>query len=195
MDRQGDGMKTIKEWKARLQIGTMIKQIWNLREGDVCHIYMVTQIQSNGIFVSQLGSIQRSWMFFPKRGEITFTDLGWIRMDGAIPLAEYLWMEDEEIRPPEEGMQTPDGKVQFTRDIAPGVYRVDTGSHGFLVLPFRRASHMLSPQACAIGEKRGIWLFFEEDCAIAAPLYEHPEWLTRSAISPTILLILGNWNC
>jgi len=40
----------------------------------------------------------------------------------------------------------------------------------------RLAQRLLTQEACAIGERRGKWLLFEEDYAVADPLYEHPEW-------------------
>ena len=104
-------MRTVKEWKACLQVGKRVKQVWNLREGDVCHVLAIVQVQTNGIWVTRLGASRRSWMSFPKREEIVFTDRGWIRKEGVRDLAEYVWVEGdegEEIRP-EEGMPTPDG--------------------------------------------------------------------------------------
>ena len=75
-----------------------------------------------------------------------------------------------------EGMNTPWGTLQWTRTLAPGVYWIDTTGHGGILIGATVAQRNLSPQALHIGERWGNKLFFEEDCAVAAPLYEHPEW-------------------
>jgi hypothetical protein len=93
--------------------------------------------------------------------------------------------KEQEGSSPERGMLTPDGTIQTVAVIVSGVSWVDTGSHGFLVLSSALARCLLTPQAYAIGENRCGWVFFEEDCAIAAPLFEHPEWQSWSGFSTT----------
>lgn len=83
-----------------------------------------------------------------------------------------------------EGMNTLWGTLQWTRTLAPGVYWVDTIGHGGLLISVAVAQRTLTPQACRIGERWGNWICFEEDCAVAAPLYEHPEWQKQLGGSP-----------
>lgn len=85
-------MKTFAEWKAKFQLGTQIRQIWNSREGEVSSIFTVTKVQSNGVFGVCEGIPTRAWIPFPKRGEIVFTENGWHRLEGGQKLAEYVWI-------------------------------------------------------------------------------------------------------
>lgn len=86
-------MKTLAEWKARLQPGAQIRQIWNWRNGDVRDAaFTVTRVQTNGVWGTKPGVERRLWLEFPKRAEIEFTDNGWRRLEGGRKIAEYVWV-------------------------------------------------------------------------------------------------------
>ncbi len=101
----------------------------------------------------------------------------------ALPETTIEEQKEHEDPRPEQGMLTPDGRIQTVTAIVSGVYWVDTGAHRFLVLSSALAQRLLTPQAYAIGENRCGWVFFEEDCAVAAPLFEHSEWQSWSSFS------------
>src|SRR5215469_1205674 len=88
------GLSTLKAWKARLLPGVRIKQIWNATQGTVELVYTIVELQSNGIWLTREDSVRRSWMSFPKHSKITFTEHGWIRVEGTLIRSEYVWMEE-----------------------------------------------------------------------------------------------------
>jgi len=89
-------MHTLAEWKARLQPGAQIRQIWNSRKGNVHDaVFTVTQVQTNGVWGTKPGVERRLWLEFPKRTEIEFTEHGWSRLDGTHKIAEYVWVSEE----------------------------------------------------------------------------------------------------
>jgi len=91
-------MKTIKEWKERLQVGIVFKQIWNSQEGVVEHWCTITGIAQHGVWVQRENTRKRSWLAFPKRGEIAFTEHGWSRVEGTRRIAEYVWITEEKAQ-------------------------------------------------------------------------------------------------
>jgi hypothetical protein len=56
-------------------------------------VYAIEKVQTNGVWATRPDSTRRSWMSFPKRGEIIWTEQGWSRVEGARKLAEYVWVE------------------------------------------------------------------------------------------------------
>jgi hypothetical protein len=86
-------VRTITELKAQLQPGKQIRQIWNAHEGAINIVYTIEKVQTNGVWAMRPGSTLRSWMSFPKRGEIAWTSHGWSRVEGTRKLAEYVWVE------------------------------------------------------------------------------------------------------
>lgn len=80
-------------------------------------------------------------------------------------------------------MYTPWGHADGQHSVARGVWVVDTPSHGGIMIRTRTAERVLSDAARVIGELWGRdheWLAFEEDCAYAVVVYEHPEWFRRA---------------
>ncbi len=45
------------------------------------------------------------------------------------------------------------------------------------------AKTALTPEARALGEVCSPWLTCEEDCAVAIPFFEHPEWTSRKRLT------------
>lgn len=89
--------ETLTAWKARLQVGTQVCQIWNSSQGgEVSHVFTVTEVQTNGVFGVRDDLDRRVWLEFPKRSGIVFTDKGWIRVDGTRKIAEYEWIEQQQ---------------------------------------------------------------------------------------------------
>jgi hypothetical protein len=80
------------------------------------------------------------------------------------------------------GAKTPWGKAEVRYDIKPGVAFYETPSHGGLGIGRNVAKNYLSPAAQKIGERSGSILWFEEDVAIAAPLYENPDWASKIGV-------------
>jgi hypothetical protein len=87
-------MKTLVEWKVRLYVGAQVKQTWNSREGNVEYLFTIDQVQSNGLWAkAEHIEPRRSWMEFPKRDFIVFTEDGWIKLDrNQTPMARYIWI-------------------------------------------------------------------------------------------------------
>lgn len=73
-------------------------------------------------------------------------------------------------------MTTPWGKIQQVTTIMRGAAFVSTAGHGGLRLSAKIAEK-LSPHARSCGERYGSYLYFEEDCAWAVPLFELPDVL------------------
>jgi len=72
--------------------------------------------------------------------------------------------------------RTPWGKADVSYKLDRGVTWHGTPGHGGLGVSNNVARSKLSPQARAIGEKKGGAYWFEEDIAYAVPFYENPEW-------------------
>ena len=85
-----------------------------------------------------------------------------------------------------KGFRTPWGKADFRYDVMPGVAFYETPSHGGLGVGRSVAKKYLTPAAQKIGEHSGSMLWFEEDVAITAPLYEHPEWAAEIGFSGNV---------
>jgi hypothetical protein len=77
-------------------------------------------------------------------------------------------------------MNTPWGQSDSAKQIAPGVWDVTTPGHGGVMVEHDVGMKQLSQSALKLGEifchRNDHWVCFEEDCAWAAPAYEHPEW-------------------
>jgi len=71
---------------------------------------------------------------------------------------------------------SPWGAVQNKKTIARGVHFVSTASHGGMMISLALARKRLSVLAQTIGENYGGYLCYEEDCAVAVPMLEVPEW-------------------
>jgi hypothetical protein len=110
-------MKTIAEWKRRLQPGVQVKQIWNSREGDVSHVFTLEKVQSNGFWAMHSDQTRRAWSNFPKRGEIEFTEQGWCRIEDSRKIAEYVWVTTfEENLARFHSAASHEGEVQLARE-------------------------------------------------------------------------------
>lgn len=78
--------------------------------------------------------------------------------------------------PPES---SPWGEVQNYTAIAPGMFEVDTASHGGIMMRHIVAQKELSPGARKVGIRENGYLCFEEDCAAAVvyrELLDRPNW-------------------
>ena len=73
---------------------------------------------------------------------------------------------------------SPWGPVQAMYDhpTLRGVRVVMTAGHGGLGVADGIARKVLSPAAYKLGEKSNGYVWYEEDAAVAIPLFEHPEW-------------------
>ena len=76
---------------------------------------------------------------------------------------------------------TPWGKAQTAQNIERGVVFYTTAGHGGLAVANGVARRKLTPQARAIGEKRGQYYWFEEDVAVDIPMYENEDWMKKLA--------------
>lgn len=90
-------IKTLTEWKKRLQVGVQIRQVWNFRTGPTDHVLTITGVQTQDVYGTTPGVEKRIWMHFPKRSEIEFTEKGWIvfEKEKTIKIAEYEWVIKE----------------------------------------------------------------------------------------------------
>lgn len=88
-------MNTLKEWKQRLQVGVQVRQIWNVRQGDVDRVFTITGVQTNAVYGTVPGVDGRSWLNFPKRKGIEFTEKGWCIVEETRKIAEYEWVTYE----------------------------------------------------------------------------------------------------
>jgi hypothetical protein len=81
----------------------------------------------------------------------------------------------------QRGVNTPLGHLVSVQTVDQGVYWVTTVEHGGYMIDRALAQATLSSGACAIGDPSDEqWLCFEEDCAWAVVVYEHPEWAVQS---------------
>lgn len=64
------------------------------------------------------------------------------------------------------------GEVQSCATIANGIYSVSTAGHGGLMIRKELASHVLSPEALAVGFEESGYHCYEEDCDECVPLRE-----------------------
>ena len=71
---------------------------------------------------------------------------------------------------------TPWGKSDTEYPIERGVVWYGTPGHGGLGIAASVAKKKLTPQAIALGDKRGGTYWYEEDVAWTIPFYENPEW-------------------
>jgi len=74
---------------------------------------------------------------------------------------------------------TPWGVADNIEKCIRGVALVQTPSHGGFRISKGRAERELSEACRSYGEQMYGYYFFEEDCAYALPLYEHPEWFVN----------------
>jgi hypothetical protein len=96
-------------------------------------------------------------------------------------------------------METPWGTSQITENHDSGFIFVSTARHGGFMIAKDFAEKHLSPAAIKRGEKCGDYLCYEEDCSIAIPLWELPQYwpkLFRGSCNPQIELLtsLSMWN-
>lgn len=71
-------------------------------------------------------------------------------------------------------MNTPWGKSDYKETYTRGFHWVSTPGHGGLALSKALARKVLSSKAIALADiEQGGYIFFEEDCAYAVPLYEN----------------------
>ena len=84
---------------------------------------------------------------------------------------------------PQRGDMTPWGEVWSASTVIEGVYWAYTPSHGGLMIDLRLAETSLTPEARALGVMCGPWLTYEEDCAVAIPFFEHPEWNSNKRLT------------
>lgn len=76
--------------------------------------------------------------------------------------------------------KTPWGPAQTADVIKRGVTFVTTAGHGGLRVSVGVARKALSAAAVRCAEFWGGYYWFEEDCAVNIPFYEHPEWAAGS---------------
>jgi uncharacterized protein DUF7007 len=74
------------------------------------------------------------------------------------------------------GMHTPWGKAQTQRQLADGVFWVETEAHGGLLIENVRAEECLSEKALALGKRWHDFLAFEQDKDMMVVFYEYPAW-------------------
>jgi len=81
--------------------------------------------------------------------------------------------EQGEVMP--GGMDTPWGKAHTQRQLADGVFWVETETHGGLLIENAQAEEILSEKALAIGKRWYDFLAFEQDKDMMVVFYECPE--------------------
>ena len=86
------------------------------------------------------------------------------------------WSDGDRTAP-----QTPWGRAQTAQIVERGVVFYTTAGHGGLAVANGVARRKLTPQARAIGEKRGQYYWFEEDVAVDVPMYENNDWMKKLA--------------
>jgi hypothetical protein len=82
------------------------------------------------------------------------------------------------------------GTVVRVQMLAPGVYWTTTAEHGGYVLHVGVVRYWLSQAASVRGVVDGEWVCFEEDCAWAMVVHEHPEWAVEPLDMHTVDNIL-----
>jgi hypothetical protein len=91
----------------------------------------------------------------------------------------------------QRGTLTPLGEIVTVQIIDEGVYWITTREHGGYLIDQALAQQQLTAHACAIGDRTDEeWLCFEEDCAWAVVVYEHPEWAIQPLQSTHVNMLL-----
>jgi uncharacterized protein DUF7007 len=91
------------------------------------------------------------------------------------------------------------GKSDNKITLARGLSWVGTPSHGGFAITVKAAQQYLTNAAIARGERRGAYLFYEEDCLASIILYELPQalrlkWSTSVPTREALVESLSNWN-
>lgn len=80
---------------------------------------------------------------------------------------------------------SPWDRVQDSELITDSIYWVSTAGHGGLMIEYKVAQEILTPQAILRGEsfrsENRVWLCYEEDCQYAIVFYELDDILLRLA--------------
>lgn len=101
-----------------------------------------------------------------------------------------------------EPRTSPWGSVQHCKALCPGIFEVDTASHGGVMVHERLAAGILSPEARESGWSVGGYLCYEEDCDAAIvkrelmdkKLWEPSHAADKSAYSAMLDESLKHWN-
>lgn len=73
------------------------------------------------------------------------------------------------------GMHTPWGKAHLQRQLDTGVFWVEVGEYGGLLIEYTTATELLSEKALSIGQRWYDFLAFEQEKDMMVVFYEHPE--------------------
>jgi hypothetical protein len=96
-------------------------------------------------------------------------------------------------------MNTIWGKSDSKITLARGLSWVGTPSHGGFAITTKAAQQYLTNAAIQRGERRGAYLFYEEDCLADIVLYERPQvlrlkWSTSVPTKESLIKSLSAWN-
>jgi hypothetical protein len=91
------------------------------------------------------------------------------------------------------------GKSDSKITLARGLSWVGTPSHGGFAITVKAAQQFLTNAAIQRGERRGAYLFYEEDNLAAIVLYELPQalrlkWSTSVPTKESLIKSLSTWN-
>jgi hypothetical protein len=91
------------------------------------------------------------------------------------------------------------GKSDSKINLARGLSWVGTPSHGGFAITVKAAQQFLTNAAIQRGERRGAYLFYEEDNLAAIVLYELPQalrlkWSTSVPTKESLIKSLSTWN-
>jgi hypothetical protein len=75
-----------------------------------------------------------------------------------------------------ERMDTPWGIAHTRRQLADGIFWVETGEHGGLLIEYAQAKENLSEKGLSFGTRWHDCLAFEQEKDMMVVFYEHPEW-------------------
>jgi hypothetical protein len=95
-------------------------------------------------------------------------------------------------------VNTPWGKSDSKITLARGISFLTTPSHGGFAVTVKTAEKLLTPEAIARGERRGAYLFYEEDCLASIIFFElRTLCVQRLGNVPSnefVLDSLSHWN-
>ena len=96
-------------------------------------------------------------------------------------------------------MNTPWGKADYIKNVAPCAYWVGTPGHGGLMIARGTAKKVLTAACVKRGQVFSGYLAYEEDCQYALVAYERPEWFIREGrdadkVKEDALKTLSAWN-
>jgi hypothetical protein len=94
---------TLKEWKARMQVGVTIRCIWRNywetrpqeKPASGYQDMTVVETQTNGLWLSRPDDTRRSWMTMPKASEIIHTHVGFELFHNSLHVATYVYLHSE----------------------------------------------------------------------------------------------------